>query len=47
MGLSLEMTKLDRIEAKKLMIKRLTYIQSLAKQKKYAQIEALEKSRYV
>jgi len=41
------MTKLNQTEAKQLMIKRLTHIQSLAKQKKYAQIEALIKNRYV
>jgi hypothetical protein len=41
------MTKLDRTEAKQLMIKCLTHIQSLAKQKKYAEIEALINNRYV
>ena len=41
------MTNLDRTEAKQLMIKRLTHIQSLAKQKKYAEIEALVNNHYV
>jgi hypothetical protein len=45
--LSPEMIKLDRTEAKQLMIKRFTHIQSLAKQKKYAEIEALVNNNYV
>jgi hypothetical protein len=42
-----EMTKLEQTENKRLIIKRLTHIQNLAKKKKFAEIEALINDRYV
>jgi hypothetical protein len=41
------MTKLEQTENKRLIIKRLTHIQNLAKKKKFAEIEALVNDRYV
>jgi hypothetical protein len=38
---------MTHLEYKKLVIKRLTHIQKLAKQKKFAEIDALIKSNYV
>ena len=38
---------MEQIDHKQLIIKRLTRIQNLAKQKKYAQIEALINNQYV
>ena len=43
----LEESKLEQVEAKQLVIKRLTHIQNLAKQKKFAEIENLLNSKYV
>ena len=45
--LSPEMTKLNQTEAKQLMIKRLTHIQSLAKQNRFNEIQELLNSKYV
>jgi len=38
---------MDQLEYKQLVIRRLTHIQNLAKQKKFAEIESLINSNYV
>jgi hypothetical protein len=40
-------TKMTRAERKQMMIKRLTHIQNLAKQKKFSEIENLINNNYV